>query len=237
MSEKGTVQYVTMDDKTIKEVIRGELKKLSGMTWKQRLGYVWDYYKPLMVAILVIIACISLGVEIYHNLQINHIFQAYMVNANTYELDTESMIAEFAEYLGGIGADDEITIDATITYDEDDNTEYGMASQMKLVTYGAAGEMDILIGDDALFDHYIQSDGLLDLREVLTEEELELWEDDLIWGTDSEGTEGIYAIKLTDAPVLTRYNAYPQGDSYGMIPLSSKHLDLVPVFLEYLMGQ
>ena len=44
-----------MDDKNPKAVIREELKKLSALSWGERVGYIWDYYKPLMAAILVII--------------------------------------------------------------------------------------------------------------------------------------------------------------------------------------
>lgn len=229
----------SMDEKSIKQIVREELKKLSGLTWGQRLGYIWDYYKPLMVAILVIIAVISIGVSAYRNLQINHIFQAYLINCNSYETDADQIIAEFAEYIGGIGKDDEITIDTSMTYDPDDATEYGMASQMKLVTLGAAGEIDVLIGDEPLLDHYMESGGLQDLTDILSEEQLAAWEDDLVEGTDpEEGTTGIYALKLTESPVLARYAAYPEGsDCYAMLFVSGKHTELSVRFLEYLMGE
>lgn len=226
-----------MDDRSIKETVRMELKKLAGLSWGQRIGYIWDYYKPLMVAILVIIACISMGVTIYHNLQINHIFQAYLINSNSFNLDTDQMTADFTDYIGGIGEKDEITIDTSMTYDENDNSQFGMASQMKLVTYGAAGEMDLLIGDDALYDHYAQSGGMMDMTEVLSEEELDIWEDYLVWETDPEtGEEFIAALKLNASPVLEELQAYPAGDVYAMIPLSAKHPDMSRKYLEYLMG-
>lgn len=227
-----------MDDKSIKETVLEELKKLAGLSWRQRIGYIWDYYKPLMVAIIVIIACISIGVTIYHNLQINHIFQAYLINSSNYSLDTDQMSAEFSDFIGGIGKNDEITIDATMTYDENDNTQYGMASQMKLVTFAAAGEIDVMIGDEALYDHYIHSGGMTDLTDLLTEEELKAWDDYLVWGVDEEdGTKAAYAMKLNDSPVLQRYQAYTMGDSYVMLPLSGQHPDMSRKFLKYLMGE
>ena len=99
-----------MDERSIREVIREELKKLKGMTWGQRLGYIWDYYKPLMAAILAVILVISIGVSIYRNMQINHLLNVYFVNCNSTELDAQAITDDFAEYIGGIGAKDEILL-------------------------------------------------------------------------------------------------------------------------------
>lgn len=226
-----------MDDKSIKQTVREELKKLSGLSWGQRLGYIWDYYKPLLVAILVIIAAVSMGVSIYHNLQIDHIFKAYLVNCDSYSTDVEQMSSEFAEYIGGIGKQEEITIDSSLTYDPDDASQYGVAAQMKLVTYMAAGEMDVMIGDKLLYDHYMEVGGLTDLTDLFSEKELAAWKDYLVEGTDPEdGTTGIYAVKLNDSSVLNRYPAYPKGDFYATVPLSAKHPELIVQFLNYLLG-
>jgi hypothetical protein len=226
-----------MDDKTIKEIIREELKKLAGLTWKQRLGYIWDYYKPLMVIILLIIGVISVIVSIYHNKQINHIFQAYLINCDSYQTDADEMLAEFTDYIGGIEALDEITIDTSISYEQDDMSQYGMASQMKIMALIAAGEVDLMIADETVYENYLTAGGLLDLNEVFSGEELTRWQDYLVEGTNAEdGTTGIFGVKLTDSPVLGRYPAYPEEDCYAMFVASGTHTDLSAEFLDYLLG-
>ena len=70
-----------MDERSIREIIREELKKLKGMTWGQRLGYIWDYYKPLMAAILAVILVISIGVSIYRNMQLHSVYGYFLLRS------------------------------------------------------------------------------------------------------------------------------------------------------------
>ena len=119
------------------------------MTWGQRLGYIWDYYKPLMAAILAVILVISIGVSIYRNMQINHLLNVYFVNCNSTELDAEAITDDFAEYIGGIGAKDEILLDTSTILDAEDTSQYSMASQMKFTAVVAAGDVDV-----AIFGHF-----------------------------------------------------------------------------------
>ena len=166
-----------MDERSIREIIREELKKLKGMTWGQRLGYIWDYYKPLMAAILAVILVISIGVSIYRNMQINHLLNVYFVNCNSTELDAQAITDDFAEYIGGIGAKDEILLDTSTILDAEDTSQYSMASQMKFTAVVAAGDVDVAIFDSEQYEKYRDGYGLEDLSKVLSEEQLSKWED------------------------------------------------------------
>lgn len=227
-----------MDERSVKEIIREEWKKLSGLTWGQRLGYIWDYYKPLMVAILLIAGAISIGVTIYHNLQINHVFQTYWINSNSFEFDSDEVAAEFAEYIGGIGKNDEITVDASIQYSLTENTEYSMAAQMKLTALMAAGDMDVLLLDGEIYEHFMEVGAAFqELSEIYPEEQLKTWEPYWVKGENAEsGGEGVYALLVTDAPVLKRLNAYPEGEVYAVVMTGTKHPEECAQFLDYLLG-
>lgn len=227
-----------MDERSVKEIIREEWKKLSGLTWGQRLGYIWDYYKPLMVVLLVIAAAISIGVTIYHNLQINHVFQSCWVNCNSFEFDSDALEAEFAEYIGGIGKNDEISIDTSVQYSLTENTQYSMAAQMKLTALMAAGDLDVLLLDGELYDHFMEvGASFQELSEICPEEQMKQWEPYLVQGKDAEsGKEGVYALLLTDAPVLKQLNAYPEGEVYAVVMAGTGHPEESAEFLNYLLG-
>ncbi|MDO4298678.1 MAG: hypothetical protein Q4C59_09445 [Lachnospiraceae bacterium] len=227
-----------MDERSVKEIIREEWKKLSGLTWGQRLGYIWDYYKPLMVVMLVIAAAISIGVTIYHNLQINHVFQTYWVNSNSFEFNSDEVAAEFAEYIGGIGKNDEITVDASVQYSLTENTQYSMAAQMKLTALMATGDMDVLLLDGEIYEHFMEVGAAFqELSELYPEEQLKIWEPYLVKGENTEsGGEGVYALLVTDAPVLKRLNAYPEGEVYAVVMTGTKHPEECAQFLNYLLG-
>lgn len=225
-----------MEERSIREIIREELKKMSGMTWGQRLGYIWDYYKPLMVAILVIIACISIGVTIYQNKQINHIVQVYMTNCNNLEMDSDQIAADFGEYIGGLEKHDEVNVDTSLFLDQEDMSEAAMAGQMKMMALSAAGDMDLVLFDEENYERYCEGGALENLEELLTEEELAQWSDLLVPGTDKEsGTKGMYALQLQDAPVLVKQNAYMGGPVYGAVMVTSQRKDMAVTFLRFLL--
>lgn len=226
-----------MDERSIRDIIREEWKKLSGLTWGQRLTYIWDYYKPLMAAILGVIALISLVVTMYQNSQINHLLNVYVINCDSMQVDAEAVTADFEAYIGGIGDKDEILIDTSLTIDAADNSQYGIANQMKLTAVSAAGEMDVVLFDQTQFERYQNSGGLTDLADILSAEQLEAWADDLVYGKDEEtGKEIVAGLNVQNAPVIQQYQAYRGEPAYAVVMGNASHLELSATFLEYLMN-
>lgn len=211
-----------MDEKKPKEIIREELRKLSELTWGQRLGYIWDYYKPLMAAVLVVIFLVCMGVTMYRNSQIEHLLNVYLINSNYLEIDTDAMTAEFADQIGGLKAKQEILIDPTLQLSAESQSQYDVANQVKSVALLSAGDMDVVLMDEEVFENYQKQGYLMNLEEILTEEQMEVWkelkvyrevpseeETDLFAGLDSE-TEADAAVQ-TDSE--TEMNSAVQTDS------------------------
>ena len=227
-----------MDERSIREIIREELKKLKGMTWGQRLGYIWDYYKPLMAAILAVILVISIGVSIYQNMQINHLLNVYFVNCNSAEMDAQAVTDDFAEYIGGIGEKDEILIDTSTVLDAEDTSQYSMASQMKITAVAAAGDIDVAVFDAEQYEKYRDGYGLEDLSNVLSEEQLSRWEDALVYGKDEETGEEIpVALDVQKVSLIEKYDVYNGEKAYAAVMANSSHTDMSAKFLEYLMQE
>ena len=57
-------------DMTRKEKWENERKKLKNMTFKQKVGYILEYYKGVFAAIVVICIIISIGVQMFQNAQL-----------------------------------------------------------------------------------------------------------------------------------------------------------------------
>ncbi len=223
-----------MDDKkTLKEIIREELEKLSKLTWGQRFGYIWDYYKPLMAAIFGVIFVIVIGVNIYHNLQLKQLLNVYLLNSNSFEIDTDQIAAGFGEYIGGLGEDDVVTVDASLDL-TDTTSQYGIAAQTKFTALISAAEVDILILDRESYERYSEMEYFADLSDVLSAEQMEKWADLLVQG---EGTEAMQGLDLTGSPILEQYNAYGDDTYYGAVVLNGEHLNLCDDFFEYLFTE
>lgn len=226
-----------MDERTLKEIIREELGKLSKLTWGQRLTYIWDYYKPLFAAIIGIIAVISIGVTIYQNKQLNHLLNIYFINCNSIEVNSEDVTNGFAEALGGIGEKDVIQLDTTMAFTGSDS-QYEMANQMKMMALSSAAEMDLVVVDEEKYLELEEQSFFADLSQILTEEQLTGWADLLVEGTALEdGTVPITGIDLTDSPVLQEINAYPGLKVYGAVVVSSVRTELCDDFFTYLLAE
>lgn len=218
------------EDKKLRVVIREELKKLSGMTWGKRLGYIWDYYKPLLAAILGIVAAIYIGVTIYHNLQQIDVIQVYMIDSNALDIDTEEIAAEFGEFLGGLKKNEVVTIDTSLTEDEDDVSQYAMASRIKVMALTSGGGMDMMLLKEDVYEKYLEEGMLQAMDDILTEEQKEKWSGRLI------GDSGrIYGVDVQDSPVLERYNAYFGEKVYAVVSVNAAHLEKCDDFLEFIL--
>ncbi|MCD8398519.1 MAG: hypothetical protein LUD12_15305 [Lachnospiraceae bacterium] len=229
-----------MDDRKLKDRARNKIReewgKLKLLSWKGRFAYVWDYYKWLMVAIIAIIAGINLGITIYHNLQMDTLLSVYMVNCNSYYLDSETMLADYTEYIGGIGEKEEITLD-TSTILNDDDASTGYAYQMKFTAVISAKLADVVLMDVEKFEEYAGWSYFSDLREVLTDEELEKWSDLIVWLEDEEGESIPCALDLTNAAKLGEYEAYLDTVYGGVVVNSEADIEMVRSFLEWLFEE
>ncbi|MCD7745507.1 MAG: hypothetical protein LUI13_09540 [Lachnospiraceae bacterium] len=226
-----------MDDRKLKDRIRDEWGKLKTLSWKARLAYVWDYYKLQMVIIVVIILAINLGFTIYHNLQIDTLLYVYMVNCNTYYVDPDELVEDYTEYLGGIGDKEEISMDTSVLLDEEDySTSY--ANQMKFTAVISAQMADVVLMDEENFEEYAGWSYFFDLREVLTEEQLEQWSDLLVYMENEDGESAPYAINLTDAPKLQEYDVYPDTSTvYGGVIVNGVNVDATSEFFDWLFSE
>ncbi|MCD7764244.1 MAG: hypothetical protein LUI14_13885 [Lachnospiraceae bacterium] len=217
----------------IKDKIREETGKLKLLSWKDRLIYVWDYYKPQMAAIIAVIFVIYLGITIYHNLQIDNVFSVYMVNCNSYYVDSETLLADYTDYIGGIGEKEEMTFDTSIILDEEDSN-YGYAYQMKFTAVLTAQMVDVILADTDTFEEYAGYGYFVDLREVLTDEQLEEWSDLLVYMDNTEeGVNAPYAIDLTGTAVVEEYDLY-EGTVYGGVVINGENIDMAPTFLDWM---
>ena len=224
-------------EKSLKETVKEEWKKLSSLTWGQRFGYIWDYYKPLMAAVVILVMVVSIAVTVVHNVRLNRIFNAYLVNCNSYETDPDLISGEFAEYIGGIGSNDQMTVDATLSFNPDEVSEYSMAGQMKTTALLAAGEIDLMILDESAYQGYFGSDVFQELSSVVSREQLDAWKDHLAEGPSSDENAGKwYAVDVRDSPVLARGNSYGGQAAYAVIVPGTEHLELCVKFINYLLG-
>lgn len=148
-------------------------------SFKQKLAYFWDYYKWHTIGTIAAVAMvISLVYNITHQRD-EALYVAVLNSANL--LQDNSFTDQFMEY-AGINPDTEsVTLDTSMDISFTEMTDIIVGSMEKMMAYLAAAQLDIIIAGDELYEHYANEETFLDLRNVLTEEQLERYQSDLYY--------------------------------------------------------
>ena len=133
---------------------------------KAKVQYIWDYYRWHIVAAICLVAfAISMIVH--------------------YASYRESVLDEQE----GFTKKEEVTVDTSITFSDDDNYSTNYYSDQKLTLKLSVGGADVLFAPEFVFQQYADAGSLMPLTDYLTADELEQYKDMIVYATDSETGE------------------------------------------------
>lgn len=158
--------------------IRQQQMKTKDMSVKGKLEYFWDYYK---VHTIVIILVIIFAVMFIRDVATSKDYNFYSILFNARQLSGESMESAFAEYAGLDTENYECYIDAATSLSLTSFTEYDMATVQKLMATIQIGDLDTTVFNSELFNNYAGNDMFIDLRTIMSEEELSKYQDYLYY--------------------------------------------------------
>lgn len=167
-------------------------EKTEGLSFKEKVIYIWSYYWIPILA--VVLSVVALGYIIYNISGAGKRYEALtVVLINAYNEDTDAtifdeMVDAEEEYNS---VDDMIYVDQNydIALDDSDNkatTTYEVLGARFLV-----GDMDLFVSERYIFKTFADDKGFLDLRTLFSAEEMEKYEDIIIWVEDSKTGEEI----------------------------------------------
>ena len=207
-------------DLTSKEKRQLELEKIKGMSWKDRIAYIWAYYKPHMAVGIGIIAVLCLIGQMIYRSQFDTVFYAEIMNGGAG--DSAAMADDFKTYIGDEDKYHEITMDSSLFFTGDDSADY--TSVMKFTTLIGAREVDAVIATKEEFESYVEMDAFVPMEELLTEEQMEMYGDSV-----SE-----YGIHVTSSSKLEEFGLTPGEDVYLAVFTYSEHIDNAKSFIKYI---
>lgn len=153
-----------------------ERESIKDKPFKEKLGYFWYYYKwHTAGAIFFLIVVITLIHDIATSKEI--VFNATFMNAYSLDMsgssEGNSFMNEFAQ-LAGIDTDKyDVYLDTNMRFDLTSYDEASLAASQKFLAMSAAGEIDVVVSERDIFSNYADSGMFQDLRDYLTEEQLE----------------------------------------------------------------
>lgn len=160
-------------DMTAKEKFQAEIEKLKGMTWREKIVHIWAYYKPLLIAVLVIIIAADITIDAVQEARMEDLLCIGIADANSVDYtnmtqqtdEYEALEKELLELLGSGSKYERVTIDTGIMTWAGETTGYE-----KISTMIGAEKLDILICREAVHQTYKAQDLFADLETVLGED-------------------------------------------------------------------
>lgn len=149
---------------------------LQNGTTKQKISYIWEYYKwHIIVPILAIIAITSYIVTLVTRPAI--ILNGVMLNIHNIEsADTnEILLTDFYKEQEVDTKEEEITLNTNLYYSLDNPSSNYESSQV-LMAWLAAGQLDFITGDAVSLTDLAYKEYFTDLRDYLTEEQFAKYE-------------------------------------------------------------
>lgn len=158
----------------VMDEFKNEREALKNGTLKDKLNYFWYYYKWHVIGILfALIVIVTLVYQIATAKE--DAFKAVILNANLLTEDG-SYAEDFAEYAGIDLNENNIFFDPSLYITDDIMDADAYASIQKLTAYTMSEEVDIMITDAHSFRKYAHNELFCDLRNILSEEQLEKYE-------------------------------------------------------------
>lgn len=213
-----------------------ELEKIRQMNGRDRLWYIWEYYKFHMAAVVLALVVVSvIGQTVYRSSFHTALHVIYLNSRSEEALDMTPMDQGFAKYLG-LGKKDEILSEEAFISVGEDATEYSYASMAKISALASAGELDVLIGDTEVTDHYASMDSLMDLENGLSQEIRELIADRLYYAENEEGSRIACGIDLTGTK-FAEESHLAQDIPLLSILINTKRTDTAEQLIAYIFAQ
>ena len=158
----------------VMDEFKEEREALKNGTFQQKLSYFMDYYKwHVIVSVVALILVISIVVQMIN--EKDSVLYVCLLNTIEYN-DTEEYIQSLAEYAGINLNKESIHFDTSLFIEPGQLDQNSLLSIQKFVTYLAAGQLDMIITDSVSIADYANDEYLYDMREFLTPEQVEKYE-------------------------------------------------------------
>lgn len=208
------------------EEIKKDREKMKGKSFRQKLEYFFMYYK---IPVIIIAAVVVIAISVLHTRSQyrEYAFHALFVNAGN-TINDEKFSQKFGKILDIDTDNYTVAIDSSLYIDG--NSQVSIGSTEKLAGEVSSQILDACIMPETLFLTYAKEGCYGDLRDFLTDEQLEQYAELLVYQDDIP-----VGIKAGSFTRIGEANLYTSGDSpvFGIVH-NAPHPAECSAFLDYL---
>ncbi len=165
----------------VMDEFKEERAAMKEKSFKEKFEYFWDYHK--WHVIISVLAVAMVGTFVYQLVTRKETaFFAAMLNCYDMTNASGEYAAAFETYAGINSEEESALFDTTMVIDMDNmNNDLTKSSLEKMMVYLAAQEIDVVMGDETVMENYANNTTFMDLRELLTPEQIAKYEDDFYY--------------------------------------------------------
>lgn len=213
-----------------------EREKLKNMNSKDKLWYIWEYYKWLIIgAVIAVFMLYSIGRVAYMNTFTTAMHLAVINSRGSEETGITAVTDDFHDWME-LGKKDRIISESLFISYGDDSTEYSLANMAKISALASAKELDVMIGDTETIDHYASVGAFQNLETSLSPEILALVEDRIYYAENDAGVPYAFAIDLTGTEFTAACQLTQEPPLLGILT-NSERSDVARNLIEYIFGR
>ena len=154
----------------LKEEFSKELDKLKRMPSKDRLWYLWTYYKIWLAVFWGVVAVISVVATAVYNTSFTTRLAVAVVNNHSQNIQYTEDLNERLRQILDCGKKDRIEVNGGLFLGEEASGENAYLSQTKLAALMTSDALDVMIADEETIALYAEAGSLCDLGKELPED-------------------------------------------------------------------
>lgn len=205
------------------------------LSFKQKLQYIYDYYKFHIIITLVILGC---SYSLIHHLVTYREPDLNIIMINSYfdNGDTRQTTEYFEDTLDQLIDNGRVALNTSINLNTSSMEGDAMTALTSLDMLAAAGAEDLYFVTEDTFEFLAQRNYFPDLSEIFTDEELEELGDAIYTITQEDGQHQVGIRISNDNAFLKTCNNYPHGDCVVGVSYNRNHIDVTKSFLLKLLS-
>lgn len=221
---------------TLKQEGQKERAKLKNMTPKDKIWYIWEYYKIHIFVLIGLFFVLYLIGDIFYNKTFTSQLSYVIINNFSQDYALEEFNEEFKTYMG-YGKKDLIESDGSLTIrygDRISELEYGNMAKISALVAGQ--DLDLMVCDQLNIDHYAQLDGFLNLKEALPEDLWQKVEPQIYYGKNEAGEDIPCAIDLRGSYFCEKTGVVIEP-CYVAVVTNTERIDTVISWLRFALDE
>ncbi len=194
----------------VMDEFKEERERMKTQPFKKRLEYFWEYNK-LNVIICAVVFCSVCSIGYTILTKKDSALMIALIDCYTNEAETENYKQHLMELMEIDESKEDILLDTSFYLTAADTPDASSAEVLGLRIM--ARELDVLLAGEDVFNRYVQNGIFKDMREILSPEQLEYYEDSFYYVDQAViDAEEIYNIDFTENAFVDNTNhRSPEG--------------------------